>query len=300
MTDQIYQHEELDEFGELVSLDQHFKLLTRFFCCYTPHPEDIEYLEWDSYRAEDYWNGVSNCFFVAASIDRVETYPGVIDNAGSWCSSAAEYDDRKGDFIAQYVKEATRYMWLWIAFEEISKKLCPNNNLEHRTSRVANYLRNANWVEPGEIKRFCELFVKEGPPSVIKTAMEKAIKSQEHSFLFIHLCREMRNHMTHCSIANIEPDEDHDENDERVAQLKITSRLGLLMIQEILVTYLRQSPAITEENEDGEFTFNEILSGVKLWQAAKVLHLKDPSIVLCRNQTDWVTDLEDLQGHASV
>ena len=106
--------------------------------------------------------------------------------------------------------------------------------------------------------------------------------------------------MTHCSIANIEPDEDHDANDERVAQLKIASRLGLLMIQEILVTYLRQSPAITDENEDGEFTFHEILSGVKLWQAAKVLHLKDPSIVMCMSQTDWVTELEDLQGHASV
>ena len=220
MTDQIYQHEELDEFGELVSLDQHFKLLTRFFCCYTPHPEDIEYLEWDSYRAEDYWNGVSNCFFVAASIDRVETYPGVIDNAGSWCSSAAEYDERKGNFIAQYVKEATRYMWLWLAFEEINKKLCSNNKSIHPTNRVDNYLHNANWVEPSEIKKFCELFVKEGPPSVIEKAIEKVRKSREHSFLFIHLCREMRNHMTHCSVANIEPDEDHDANDERVAQLR--------------------------------------------------------------------------------
>ena len=289
MTDQIYQHE---KFGELVSLDEHFKLLTRFFCCYTPHPEDIEYLEWDSYCAGDYWTGVSNCLFVAASIARVETYPGIIGNAGDWCRPAAEYDERQGDFIARYVKEVTRYMWLWIAFEEISNKLCSNNNLTHRTNRVVNYLRNANWVQPSEIKRLCELFVKKGPPSIIETAREKAIRSRELSFLFIHLCREMRNHMTHCSVDNIEPDEDHDANDERVEQLKIISRLGLLMIQEILVTYLRQSPAITEEKEDGEFTFHEILSGVKLWQAAKVLHLRDPSIVMCMNQTDWITDLD--------
>lgn len=294
----MYQDE---KFGDLVSLDDHFRLLLRFLTNYTPAQEDIGYLEWDTYSAMDYWNGVSNCLWVASCIYKIETYSDVNDDSGMWCSSAAKYDDRKAEFISQYLKEATRYLWLWMAFVQIAGKICPKyKNIKHLTSKVANHFIESNWIISDEIKIFCDLFVQIGPPSVKRKADEISTKTGDYKFYFLHLCQEMRNSMVHTSIEDIDPKEDNEihsvEIDSRISPLVITSRLLLFTIQEMLVTYLLQSPAITEEEEIGEYTYHGILSGVKLWQAVKLLHLKDACVEIHSNQSDWIAESEETKS----
>ena len=266
---------------KFVSLHQHLVLLTRFVGNYLPHPEDVGQEQWDKYAGQEHWTDVQNTLFLAATINEIVPHSQVLQEDAGWCRLADEYDSAKEELVAYYVREATRFIWSWISFEHVVDKLCPGLS-KHRTDNAANYIETSNSrvLDGGTaLIRILDNICK---PSVKEKAYRAATKSNNPKYLHIHYCREMRNFVAHEPVRNIEPldwgdDAAHRaENDDRVVQLRVASRLALLAIQEILIAYLHQSPAKTDENEDGEeFDSLGIRSEVNLWKALRVIHLRE-------------------------
>ena len=66
---------------------------------FTPHPEGVKKMEWDSLMASEYWNEPQNTLFLAASIRRVDANLPSFDDAILYCSPAYEHDCAKQNFI---------------------------------------------------------------------------------------------------------------------------------------------------------------------------------------------------------
>ena len=264
--------------------------MTRFLIHYVPHPEDINQEQWGHNPGQEYWAEVQNSLFMAASINQIVPHTQILDDAGSWCLPAYEYDVEKEKLVVEYVKEATRFMWTWNSFERIVDKLIQGSSKRPYTAKAINYMINSDCdiSEKEKLMELVSLLKKacNNNPNIEHKAVSIACKSNSSHLLHIHLCRELRNSMFHEPVSDIEPlDWDRGpsykaENDDRVMQLRVASRLTLLTIQDILVAYLRHSPMETDRDEDEDeqdFTSQGILSGVKAWQALKYIHLKDPS-----------------------
>ena len=264
-----------------VSLHRHLTLLTRFFLNYMPHPKDTKNLHWDENLGQEFWSGVSTPLYIAASIEKTDCHIGIVDDTSFiWCRPAYEFDLAKAEVTSRFVEEATRFIWSWISFETVTKKMCPKSGSRHLTDKAIQYLNSAQHFPLEGTCELVQLLRDICPKQLVEKALSEARKSKTEEYLNIHLFREIRNSMVHTSAHAITPSdaivEDPDEavNDDRVVQLRVASRLILLTIQNLVIGYLFQSPLKTMDNEDGEeYDFLGIMAGVERWQALKFLHL---------------------------
>ena len=270
---------EWDIIPEFISLQQHFARLTRFLIESTPHPEDIHQQEWDHSAGHNYWLGASNPLFIAASINSIDTNIAILDDAAFWCRPAYEYDLAKSQLMSQYVQEASRFMWSWISFEQVTDRLCIDYEEQSRVGKAIKHLSETPKFRMSDaIKPLFNLLKEISSEEIIQSAVSAAKRSDSLHFLHVHLCREVRNTMLHSAVEDVEP-EDYDDidaydakNEDRVVGLRALSRLTLLTIQSMLGVYLHQSPAkIDVEDED---TF----AGVELWRVIQCIHLTDQSV----------------------
>ena len=274
---------------KLASLSWHLILLTRFFVNYLPHPEDVtkKRREWARHPGEEYWRKAANALFMAASIEEISLYFSILDPNAGYCRPAYEYDVAKDNLVSQYVQEATRFMWSWVSFEDVVDKLCRSAEGNSRTDRAINYINNFQCKISNERDRHVNFLSKILDASIKKSASRAARKSNSLHFLHIHYCREIRNSIFHDAIGDIEPSDTgrhfsylsyKAENDPRVAQVKISTRLTLFAIQEMLEVYLHGFPGKTDEvdEDEGEYDYLGIRAGVNLSQALQSLHLVAP------------------------
>lgn len=270
---------EWDIIPEFISLQQHFARLTKFLIECTPPPKEVHQQIWNHYAGQDYWLGVSNPLFIAASINSIETNIAILDDAAFWCEPAFEYDLAISQLTSQYVQEASRFMWSWISFEQVIDKLCIDYEEKTRTAKAIRYLSEApEFRMSGAVKSLFNLLKEISSEDILQGAISAARRSDSLELFHVHLCREVRNSMLHSAVKDVEP-EDYDDidsydakNEDRVVGLRVASRLTLLTIQSMLGVYLHQSPAkIDAEDED---TF----AGVELWRVIQCIHLTDQSV----------------------
>ena len=267
---------------DFVSLHEHLRLIAISLTQIIPHPDDIRVEDWSKYKGQEYWQEAHNPLFMAASIAGIDTHFSILDDAASWCRPAYEYDQAKDDFVAQYVKEATRFMWTWIALEQLTK----NSTRTRNYSQVYAYddMKNPNFLMPRATGRLVELLKKVCGPSTVDKAYCEVNKPKAIPLIHYQFCRSIRNSLMHDSITDVEPidgkntDFVEGNNDFRVVRMRVACRLVVFTIQEILVRYLCKSPAKTEDEDDEGIgsPVDNILPGVELWRALKFIHLTDP------------------------
>ena len=280
------QHDERerDQVPEFVSLHHHFALLVRFLIEFVPCPEDIGKKEWDRNAGQGYWVGAQNTLHLAASMNRVDMHFGIVDDSFLWCAPAYDYDKSKDRLIAGYVLEVTRFMWAWVSFEHIVDKLNPGDaNSRHK--RALALMKKDPFGGFHCCGRLNNLLAEVCSPETYQQAFSKANHWSEINRMHYFLCKEIRNSLFHSPTKDIEPTVwGHGErydivNDDRIVRFRIAARLTLLIIQELLISYLRRSPAKTDVDEDVEALVvvrNGILSGCELWRALKYIHFNDP------------------------
>ena len=268
---------------ESVSLHYHLTLFSRFLVEYVPTPGEVNDVEWNRIAAQMYWSEPQNTFFLAASIRKVDTHFGIFDDSITWCRPGYEFEKAKDDLISQYMFEATRFMWTWMSLEHVVDKLEPGSE-SGRHARAVALMQRTRFGGCRETGKLTELLRELTSTEVYSRALFKARSSNVRMLLPFFLCKEIRNAMFHAPIVEIVPtswgDGDHYnvENDKRVVRIRVAARLVLFIVQEVLIEYLRSSPARTNWDEATEYHVarSGILKDVELWRAIRFIHFTDP------------------------
>lgn len=84
----------------------------------------LDLFEHEGTLKAEWWSGVSNLLLPAACLSGVETNASVADlyDAGLYCSSAADYDDRQSNLLNDYLSVLARFHFVWAAFEAIRRQ----------------------------------------------------------------------------------------------------------------------------------------------------------------------------------
>ena len=182
------------------------------------------------------WNTVFTPLHVASSIEELSADTSYVDDTQSvaYCRPAAEYEATHSKLISQYIKELTVFVWTWLAFEKTIKILCTVKG-RGSTGRAIAFIRDSVGVV--QLHGLRDIVQKASDLAPIEVR-EQAIKTSkdEPNFLFIHLCREARNHIIHGDVAIPSP-EDMEycvERDSHSIFVRLLTQLVLFAIQTLL------------------------------------------------------------------
>ena len=239
------------------------------------------------------WNTVLTPLHVASSIESLSANTGYVDDthALDYCGAVADFEDAHSELMSQYIKELTVFVWVWLAFEKIIDALCTGHR-GRRTEHAIAFIR----AEVGAIQlpglknieqRVCEL-----APTTVRERAIKAAKS-EPSFLFVHLCREARNHILHGDTAIPNPQDMEDciesERDSHVIFVRGLTQLVLFAIQTLLFAAFRDTKHRTATIMESRGVPRDIL----VQDALCVLHLDEKDYDQRQSEFDFGTGATD-------
>ena len=143
------------------------------------------------------WNTVITPLHVASSIEDISADTSYVDDTQSvaYCRPAAEYEDKHSKLMSQCIKELTVFVWTWLAFEKTVEILCTVQGRGSTRPAITFIRDNVGIVQLHGLRNIVQKVSSLAPAKV----REQAIKTSkdEPKFLFIHLCREARNHIIH-------------------------------------------------------------------------------------------------------
>ena len=103
-----------------VNLSEHFTLIYRFLSLVPLFSDPNTSKEHESgYESEDFWIKVSEPLRLAASIEEIEVTSDLLFGNSMWNKDALEFEFRMGKLISLYLRETTRFLWAWLAYESI-------------------------------------------------------------------------------------------------------------------------------------------------------------------------------------
>ena len=182
------------------------------------------------------WNTVITPLHVASSIEDLSADTSYVDDTQSvaYCSPAAAYEDTHSKLMSQYIKELTVFVWTWLAFENTIKILCKVRYRVSTRHALAFIRDNVGVVQLHGLENIVQKASSLAPAKV----REQAIKTSkdEPNFLFIHLCREARNHIIHgdATIPSPADVEYSVESDSHSIFVRSLTQLVLFAIQTLL------------------------------------------------------------------
>lgn len=271
---------ETQNLTEFVPLPEHSARICRFLYRDASYFDESGIEVDEPHSTDDFWENIAEPLRIAASIKVIDTEIEIIGPGDSaMCSQAWEYESKLADLTSLYTTEITRFMWVWIAFEELSNRIC--NGLVGRgvTGRAIHYIKTDIFtLNLSGLKRVEKLALKLCSEEVFQAASKAAKNSKTEDYMFIHLCREARNDFFHSHNVSLEPD-DYGENDlslnndHRVTYPSTLSRLTLFSLQLILMVYFKKSDLKTGWFMDSI----GVPQNLALRDALQFIHLSDQS-----------------------
>ncbi|WP_419589523.1 hypothetical protein [Thiolapillus sp.] len=267
---------------EIVPLSEHFARLCRFLYCDSTIIEKSGVESNEPYDTQEFWEIIAEPLRIGGSIESTQVTTEFIEPGGSlMCSQAWDYECALSDITSLYTLEMTRFMWAWIAFENLSRRCCSDYEGKGPSGKVIEYLKTKS--NNSELKGLAIIYAEAKSlvsDKILQTVTRAANCTDSSKYHYIHLCREIRNELFHSHKTCIEPYFDENDNttledDPRIILLKTLSHLTLLSIQTILHAYFRYSDTKT----GWLMTSQGIPNGIKLQRALEVLHLTEQSNV---------------------
>ena len=231
------------------------------------------------------WNMVTTPLQVASSIEDLSADTSYVDDTQSvfYCSPAAEYEGKHSTLMSQYIKELTVFVWTWLAFENAIKILCNVRNRVSTRHALAFIRDNVGVVQLHGLRDIVQKASDLAPIEV----REQAIKTSkdEPNFLFIHLCREARNHIIHgdATIPSPKDVEDCVESDSHSIFVRLLTQLVLFAIQTLLFAAFQgvsHRTSIVMESLG-------IPKSLPIQDALRVLHLDEEGYCYDQRQFDF-------------
>ncbi|MCW8966484.1 MAG: hypothetical protein OQK82_07350 [Candidatus Pacearchaeota archaeon] len=267
--------------SEFVDLSEHFARLCRFLYRDATVIEKSAIELAEPYKTEEFWGVVAEPLRIGGSIKNIEVIPEIIEPGGSaMCGQAWDYESALCDITSLYTFALTRFMWSWVAFENLANRCCSNCQGRGVTGKAIEYMKNGNAINLIGLASCQGLAIDLVEKQIIECANRAAKRTDSERFLYIHLCREARNELFHAHHKIIEPFYDEEDNlklnnDSRVVLLEAMTRLTLLSIQSILGIYFRKSTVLTGWLMESR----GIPTSIELSRVIEVLHLDNQSCV---------------------
>ena len=237
------------------------------------------------------WDAVAAPLQFAASMFGIRTDTTFVDDtdSGSYCSSAADFDEAQSQLMSVYVEEVTKFVWVWMALEMAIDTLCVSSRWD-RIGAAVKFIRDKGARIPfvGLSEAEQETYVK--APTVTRDALSRHTKAlgQEvpRELFFLYLCREGRNYLVHGNAGMLVPDDwdpnstDWCKGDDRVVWARSLRRLGLFGLQSLLYAAFHDSTHRTST----AMTSEGVPEGVLVHEALRVLHLNEDDYFSNENQ----------------
>jgi len=264
-----------------VELSEHFARLCRFLYRDASVIEESGIEHTKPYETEEFWGVVAEPLRIGGSIKNIEANPEIIDPGGSlMCSQAWEYECALKDITSFYTFAVTRFMWAWIAFENLANRCCSEHQGAGITAKVIEYLKGRNKLNLIGLESTYDQAVGIARENVLQRANRAAERTDSSQYLYIHLCREARNELFHSHHNFIEPFYDEEDSvklkdDSRVVFLESLTRLTLFSIQSVLGVYFHTSTIRTGWLMESHGVPKDIV----LSNVVGILHLNDQTTV---------------------
>ena len=245
---------------QLVDMSEHFARLCRFLY----RDADV-----DGDVAGSIFDSVAEPLRIGGSVEKVIISSNIIDPlSGAMCSSAADYDNAVAAATESYVSAVTRFMWSWIAFENLSKFCCHGSHRMSSANKVIEYIKNGKGTNIVGVESVYHKAIELSSEQIKKNLSKLVKRSGSEKFLYIHLCRETRNEFVHAHQHVVRHPEEEDGNDANIYYDCLT-RLVLFAIQAALAVYFHDNDDLTGSIMESE----GIPANLKLSTAIKKLHL---------------------------
>lgn len=234
------------------------------------------------------WNTILTPLHVASSIESLTADTSYVDDTHAlyFCSAVVDFENTHSELMSQYMKELTVFAWVWLAFEKTVDALCAAVQRQSRTKRAITFISNT--MGPGRLpglKNIEQRALKLAPTGVRIQAIKTA--KDEPGFLFIHLCREARNHFFHgdAAIPNPQDVEICTERESHVIFVRMLTQLVLFAIQIMFLVVFQDSGHQTATIMESRGVPKDIL--VK--DALLVLHLDENDYDQRKSELDFST-----------
>ena len=252
-----------------VNLPEHFTRIFRLLAWVLP-------LSKPDIHVEHEYSSVAEPLRIAASIRQIETMSDLFDNS-YMCQNALEFEFSLSELTSLYIRETTRFIWAWIAFEELIKIIGMKKN---KWERITMFLMSGeSFVPVGLAHNFQQgiMLAKKTDANIVEKFSAHMQNKSKAPFPYIHFCRIARNCFLHSSQVNLSdfdftgPSEKDFLNNDNIAFMETLTRLILLAIQHILAVYYKDSKCMADldlsaDEDEALFSLSSILL---------VLHLKN-------------------------
>ena len=264
-----------------VNLSEHFTLIYRFLTlvatCFDPDTGE----EYEAGHT-DLWRKAAEPLRLAASIAEIKVTPDILfGDSYLFCKNALEFELRMGQLTSLYIRETTRFIWAWFAYDKLIRIVNGNSNerISVESRKIITFLRKDESLVPERLAHNLQHVAMLAAGTEIVEEFNDFTKNNTNKlFPHIHFCRIARNCFLHSRQVDLLLDSDvmeHSEkdfsNNKYIALPRALTRLILLTIQHILAVYYKDSKHMT----DLYMSADEDEADLTLSDALLVLHLKE-------------------------
>lgn len=207
---------------------------------------------------ETTWYLAAEWLHLASSIRSVNVVTEQFDDSIMYCGPAIEYEEQKSKTLEKIVREVSIFNFLWNAFETVGKNINPPkipNTLKKRRSLIDDclfFLKNNYPLIPApdvynELLQQLENFL-EKDPQYAHVQFEKILDDSycDNSGKGLALIRMIRNDFAHGSHSFPDPNDWSWNNEfttsDYIKKIHVSSRLLLLTIQMLLISFFKDKP----------------------------------------------------------
>lgn len=208
--------------------------------------------------SETKWYLASEWLHLGSSINAVNIVTEQFDDSIMFCGPAIEYENQKSKTLEKVVRELSIFNFLWGAFEAIGKTINPPkvpNTLKKRRSLSDDCLfflkNNYPFIPaPNAYNDFLQQLenLLEKDPQYVHVQFDKMIDDSycDNAGKGLALIRMIRNDFAHGAHSFPEPDDWSWNNEftssDYIKKIHVSSRLLLLTIQMLLISFFKDKP----------------------------------------------------------
>lgn len=266
-----------------VNLSVHFTRIYRFLSLVAAF--------FDPDTPMDLWKQVAESLRLAASIEKIEVMSDLLFGNSVWNKDALDFESRRGELTSLYILETTRFVWAWIAYEELIKIVNESDEPTRKASKkiIKFLMKDESLIPTGLAHNFQHAAVLATETEIMERYNNFTENNANKLFSHVHFCRIARNCFLHSHKVDLLLGSDIREYSEKdffsnkyIALPRALTRLVLLTIQHILAVYYKDSKHMTNlyltiDEDEADLPISDVLLVLHQEEATHQMRLPIPS-----------------------
>lgn len=209
------------------------------------------------------WNMTAEWLEVASGIERISFELAPYDRSYGWCGTADDFSDKRGLLLQSYVTEVGIFNFIWGAFEAVLDAINPPEipKVRGEVNKACNYIKlNVSYNLPLYLDLLYSLYRAFNKTFGNQTDQIFKLKPYINlSGMALFSVSKVRNRLAHGALhfPELVSIEDVVENYPQVELIQLCSRLVLLSIQMLVLSYYKDSHLMFRVDPEGDIEFGD-------------------------------------------